>query len=80
MTYHQRLAYLGIQSLELRNNKADSVYIFKINNRLVECDVTNSFTFKYMPTRDHNFKINDQYNRVNCVNGFFSFVNRAVPI
>jgi len=78
VTYLQRLDYLGIESLELRRNKKDLVYVYKIINSLVECDLNDFFTFNYMSTRGHNLKINIQFSRVNCRK--YIFVNRAAPI
>ena len=47
MPYLQRPDYLEIESLELRRITPGVVYIYKIINRLVECDLNVFFLHLY---------------------------------
>ena len=46
LDYHERLALLGLESLELRRLKADLCMTYKIMFNLVDLNVDNLFTVR----------------------------------
>ena len=78
MQYPERLAKLGVDSLELRRLRFDLIYVYKILFGMIETDVSALFVVNNADTvtRGHNFKLFVQQSRIDVRKYFFS--NRVV--
>ena len=79
VSYDERLIFLGLERLELRRLHADLLFLFKIVNGFVACDISQVLTFaSAVNTRGHKHKL--FVNR--CNKSVFShfFLNRITPI
>ena len=71
-SYTERLELLSLQTLERRRLQADLVMLFKIKNGLIDINFNDLFINQQNSgTRGHDFKIMQQYSRVNAHKHFF---------
>ena len=78
-SYGDRLAALGLESLELRRLRLDLLLTYKILFNLVDIDGASLFVLRAETiTRGHNFKLYMQRSRLNLRHKFFC--NRIVPV
>lgn len=71
--YHDRLAILGIESLELKRLRSDLIYAYKILFGYTDTDLRQCFTFanNFHGTRGHAYKLLPSYNRLDLRKYFF---------
>ena len=76
--YNDRLAYLGLERLELRRLHADLIYMFKLTHNIVSSSLAQTLHFSNSITRGHNLKLFI----VRCSKIVFSayFTNRVAPV
>ena len=56
-SYNDRLAYLGLERLELRRIHADLIYMFKLTHNIVLSSLAQSLHLNSSITRGHDFKL-----------------------
>ena len=56
-SYNDRLAYLGLERLELRRINADLIYMFKLTHNIVLSSLAQSLHFNNSITRGHDFEL-----------------------
>jgi hypothetical protein len=58
VSYEERLVFLGLERLELRRLHADIMFLFKIVNGFVACDISQVLTYaSTVNTRGHRQKL-----------------------
>ena len=73
LDYHERLALLGLERLELRRLKADLCMTYKIMFNLVDLDVDNLFTVRTNKiTRGHPYTLFKPLCKVRARSNFFA--------
>ena len=77
-SYLQRMAELGLITLEERRIYLDSILMYKIVHGLVEIDFGKYFSINTVGTRGHPYKLNVLGSRINCHK--YHFFNRIVRI
>jgi hypothetical protein len=79
VSYDERLAFLGLERLELRRLHADLMFLFKIVNGFVVCDISQVLTYaSTVNTRGHRHKL--FVTRCNKLVFSHFFLNRVTPI
>jgi ribonucleases P/MRP protein subunit RPP40 len=79
VSYEERLVFLGLERLELRRLHADLLFLFKIVNGFVACDISQVLTYaSTVNTRGHRHKL--FVTRCNKLVFSHFFLNRVTPI
>ena len=73
MQYSERLAKLGVVSLELRRLRIDFIYVYKLLFGMVDADVTAVFVVNNVDTvtHGHSHKLFVQQSRIDACKYFF---------
>jgi hypothetical protein len=77
-SYDERLAFLGMQRLELRRIHADLIFMFKLTHNLILSSLTNLICYSSSRTRGHRYKL--FICRTNKLVLSTCFINRVSPI
>ena len=65
LSYHERLKYLNLTTLELRRHRGDLIETFKILKGLDGISVNNLFELNTSVTRGNSLKLNNRRSRLN---------------
>ena len=77
-SYNDRLAYLGLERLELHRIHGDLIYMFKLMHNIVLSSLAQTLHFNNSITRGHDFKL--FINRCNKIVFSTYFTNRIAPV
>ena len=79
-TYHERLHWLNIETLEYRRLKFDLIFLFKLLNSLIDLPFEPMFTFYSTPYQLRRHQHTLALNRHNSNIRKFFYTNRVIPI
>ena len=77
-SYRERLALVGMITLEERRIYSDLVLLYKIIHNLIDITFENFFNLAETRTRGHSYKLRVVFSRVNCHK--YHFFNRIVNV
>ena len=77
-SYNDRLAYLGLERLELHRIHTDLIYMFKLTHNIVLSSLAQTLHFNNSITRGHDFKL--FINRCNKIVFSAYITNRIAPV
>ena len=74
MRYHERLEYLGLESLEMRRLRHDLIFTYKVVFGLVNdtCSELFEISSSSFTTRGHAYKLFKRYSRIDSRKHFFA--------
>ena len=77
-SYDERLAFLGLQRLELRRIHNDLIFMFKLTHNIISSTLTQHLHFNNNSTRGHRYKLFINHCKKSVLSTFF--INRIAPL